>query len=65
MPSRPPEFEIFVEGEPHPTFTDRLPALEYAHLFVEYGDEVYPNGWWVAPLWVSEEGRRLIAASLS
>jgi hypothetical protein len=65
MPSRPPEFEIFVEGEPHPTFTDRLAGLEHAQLFVDYGDEVYPNGWWVARLWVCEAGRRLIAASLS
>jgi hypothetical protein len=65
MPSRLPEFEIFMDGEPIPTFTDRLPALEYARLFVDDGNKDYPDGWWVARLWVSEVGRRLIAASLS
>jgi len=65
MPSRLPEFEIFMEGPPHPTFADRAPDLEYAQLFVEYGDDVHPNGWWVARLWLSEAGRRFVVAALS
>lgn len=53
-PARNPDFEIFGEGEPHPTFIDRLPASEHLEVFCEQSwDEAYPDGWWVARIWVS------------
>ena len=53
-PAREPDFEIFVAGEPHPTFTERLPAVEYLEVFCEYDwREAYPDGWWAARIWVS------------
>jgi hypothetical protein len=54
-PERAPDIELFVEGAPHPTFTSRLPALQYVEQFVEaMPDEVYTKGWWVARIWISD-----------